>query len=260
MKWSTHCTEHIRRTVFSKPVVLRSSNQSVPARHFDSQKDCRMYLKSIGITISKCRMSRICHSGKSYEGFRIDLVSAESDIVATLPNEVWKMFHDEGRKRIQYFISNLGRVKTVSQTGRERLLSTPSSQGYKHMSLYFGSKRMNRRVHQLVAEHFVENPLKYNMIDHIDSNSLNNIATNLRWIKDPSHNAQNVETRRKLSEARLINVRVEQIDKDSGRVIKIWERPNILHKEYGYNVTFIMRVCKGERRFAHGFLWRFCDK
>ena len=40
-----------------------------------------------------------------------------------------------------------------------------------------------KRIHRLVASHFVDNndPLK-NIVDHIDCNKLNNQYTNLRWV------------------------------------------------------------------------------
>lgn len=37
-------------------------------------------------------------------------------------------------------------------------------------------------VHRLVAEAFIENPDNLPFVDHIDSNSLNNNVSNLRWV------------------------------------------------------------------------------
>ena len=46
-----------------------------------------------------------------------------------------------------------------------------------------------RLVHRLVADAFVPNPNKFEMVDHIDSNRQNNHPSNLRWIKN---NAENI--------------------------------------------------------------------
>jgi hypothetical protein len=38
------------------------------------------------------------------------------------------------------------------------------------------------RVHRLVAIHYIPNPNKYDEVDHIDRNKLNNHVENLRWV------------------------------------------------------------------------------
>ena len=101
--------------------------------------------------------------------------------------EIWKDIEKyEGR----YKISNLGRVKSLSRnikptaprqiykTCKERILKTCiGSHGYYHVSLE-GRKHC---IHKLVAAAFIENPNKYNCINHKDGNKLN--AFNKRLIK-----------------------------------------------------------------------------
>lgn len=45
------------------------------------------------------------------------------------------------------------------------------------------------KVHILVAKAFIDNPNNYNVINHIDGNSLNNYVSNLEWCT-PKRNAQ----------------------------------------------------------------------
>lgn len=51
-----------------------------------------------------------------------------------------------------------------------------------------GEKKMFK-VHILVAKAFIDNPNNYNVINHIDGNSLNNYVSNLEWCT-PKQNAQ----------------------------------------------------------------------
>lgn len=69
--------------------------------------------------------------------------------------------------------------------------------GYRNVSLRFAAKGIDRycvRIHQLVAEHFLEKPVTNERIevDHKDSNKLNNRADNLRYMTASEHRAETV--------------------------------------------------------------------
>lgn len=82
-----------------------------------------------------------------------------------------------------YEVSNLGGVRN-SKTLR-LVLPQPNHKGYLRVQLYTqpGSRlRKHCRVHRLVAEAFIRDPLPGEQIDHIDGNKQNNCATNLEWV------------------------------------------------------------------------------
>lgn len=77
-----------------------------------------------------------------------------------------------------YQISNQSRLK--NKVGK---IVTPiiNKAGYYRHNLSNKSKRQEKLVHRLVAEHFIPNPDNLPCIHHIDHNKLNNAIDNLMW-------------------------------------------------------------------------------
>lgn len=69
----------------------------------------------------------------------------------------------------------------------KQVIPYPNTNGYLHF--VYGHKKNGKHtrhmyfIHRLIAELFVDNPDpdKYNVVDHIDGNILNNNPDNLRW-------------------------------------------------------------------------------
>lgn len=56
------------------------------------------------------------------------------------------------------------------------------SDGYMHVSRRDGGgKKVRERLHVVVAHCFVENPMKFKYVNHIDSDKTNNYPNNLEW-------------------------------------------------------------------------------
>ena len=53
--------------------------------------------------------------------------------------------------------------------------------GYLNIGLRNSKGRFYRRIHQLVAKAFIDNPKNYEVVNHIDGNKTNNHFTNLEW-------------------------------------------------------------------------------
>lgn len=79
-----------------------------------------------------------------------------------------------------YLISSFGRV--LSLRFKRFLLINPEKDIYPAAHLSIKNRAKSVRLHKLVANHFIDNPLKKTCINHIDGNKKNNRADNLEWV------------------------------------------------------------------------------
>lgn len=104
------------------------------------------------------------------------------------PKEVWRDIKGyEG----YYQVSNFGRVKSLDRVaiysdGRifkynGRQLKTTLNKGYVHVKLSKHSDVKTFKIHRLVAEAFIPNPLNLPQVNHKDENKTNNNVDNLEW-------------------------------------------------------------------------------
>lgn len=79
-----------------------------------------------------------------------------------------------------YAISNLCNVKNIT-TGK---ILKPQIDRYGYVYVCLANKGFNKKkkVHRLMAEIFVPNPLSKKEVNHKDGNTKNNLAENLEWV------------------------------------------------------------------------------
>ena len=91
--------------------------------------------------------------------------------------EQWKPIEGTDGK---YEVSNFGRVRTNGK--RPGLLTlTKQKSGYRYAMIEIDGKSCNRRVHRMVAQHFLPNPDNMKEVNHKDGNKDNNHVSNLEW-------------------------------------------------------------------------------
>lgn len=190
-------------------------------------------------------------------------------------NEIWKDI--KGYENL-YQVSNLGRVKSLNRTQRNSknvsvsyngkiLKQFPNSKGYMRTYLKKDHEQKMFFVHRLVALHFVENPNPdtFDIVNHLDSDFLNNTADNLEWT-DLKGNSQHA-----LKNGRLVRTKEWKENlkkakkKDSKAVIGTniitgdilyFERINDCAKA-GFQPSCVCNCCKGIRQKHKGYRWKY---
>lgn len=109
----------------------------------------------------------------------------------------WKYFNEEDN--LQHIDeSELDDCKTIngydnykifpdsriySISSKKFIKHIPNDNGYVYVTLCKkGEKKQNKYVHQIVAEHFIDNPDNKAQVNHKDYNKKNNHYTNLEWV------------------------------------------------------------------------------
>ena len=105
-------------------------------------------------------------------------------------------------------------------------------------------------VHRIVAETWIPNPNNYPCINHINENKLDNHVSNLEWCTKAYNNAYNNKTQRCCKA-------IYQIDIKTNAIIKIWKSAREAAPHFNTNYKNISAVCRGKRKSAGGYKWRF---
>lgn len=93
---------------------------------------------------------------------------------------MWKTY-----KNTRYRISDSGEV--FSTISNKVLKPIDDTHGYMVVTLYIDGSSEKYKVHRLVAEVFIDNPLGLLTVNHKDGNKLNNKVENLEWMSQAAN-------------------------------------------------------------------------
>ena len=183
--------------------------------------------------------------------------------------ELWKPVVDyEGL----YEVSNYGRIRSLDKhanqtnTGPRRINRTTfyhgkilkpftfSKTGYLGIELNHNSIAKKHLVHRLVAAAFIPNPNNLPQVNHKDENKSNNHVDNLEWCTRQYNNAYGTARQR---QAATLFKGVIQINKDTGKIIQEFCSITDAAKSTGTNRVKIGCVCRGTRKTAGGYVWKY---
>lgn len=100
--------------------------------------------------------------------------------------ETWKKIKDYSTRFLSYYVSDEGRVKSITLDGVEHILKPQTqSSGYLQVKLSVNGNTTLFLVHRLVGLHFLNLPKGKNaeelVVHHKDGNTKNNRVSNLEW-------------------------------------------------------------------------------
>lgn len=177
-------------------------------------------------------------------------------------NEKWVPILFEGIEHPpRYDVSNYGRLRSFQSAPAARQGKSANEgsvirgsviQGYRSLNIRSEGKTLNRYVHKLVADYFVnrERP-DQTFVIHLDHDKQNNLFQNLRWATKEemiehnrtNPNVQNRPTVRQTSNYKLTESKVKIIKKllrnDKNRL-------KMIAKQFGITHTQLNRIRSGE--------------
>jgi len=170
-------------------------------------------------------------------------------------NERWIKIPFEGIENPPHYeVSNYGRLRSHQSDDKEGVIIRGSViQGYRSLNIRIsGGKTINRYVHKMVAEFFVNRKQEnHKFVIHLDFDKQNNRAENLRWVsKDEmvEHNRTNpAVVNRKLPKTN----RNYKLTESKVRIIKKMlknekNRLKTIAKQFGITHTQLNRIRSGE--------------
>lgn len=187
-----------------------------------------------------------------------------------MENEEWR---DVAGYEGIYQISNLGNVRMIEHYTsyvKGTVMKIPAknlyigwSNGYRTVWLSKNKERKLKKIHRLVAEAFIPNPENKPCIDHINTIRHDNRIENLRWCTY-KENGNNEITRKNLSKGQMGKPKsnrkpIIQMNK-FGEYISEYPCASVACEILNYkrsSLPHIIECCKGERKTANGFIWRY---
>lgn len=169
----------------------------------------------------------------------------------TLYKEAWISGY-EGR----YTITTEGKVYSYLNGTRKALALQEDSAGYYRIRLLNSDGiYKTEKVHRLVANTFIKNPLKKPFVNHINGNPKDNSVTNLEW-NTPKENTNHAW---KTGLCVPNTKKVGQYDLKTGRLITVFNSIKEAGETLGISRTAISELCnKNKRRKSvGGFYWEF---
>lgn len=179
-------------------------------------------------------------------------------------NEKWKPFEEiviNGVKhslKYKYQVSDLARVKKITDDGKEVFLKHTNLSKYKVVAVFITSrpKQINVYIHRLLAELFLEKPSEEHIIvGHKNYDINDNSLKNLQWFTKSEHSKYfrkspaAIKAHRQKSNYKLNEDRVRLIKKiifDPNRKTRM----KIIAKQFGISEMQLYRIKRGEN-WAH---------
>ena len=161
-------------------------------------------------------------------------------------NEQWALIPG----LINFSASNFGNVRNIVT----KHILKPSRQG-QYLAVHISENGQSKvmKVHRLVCMAFHPNTMNCETVDHIDRNTFNNRAENLRWATQTEQNQNKIRKKTGYRNGR----KVIQMNATDSTIIRIYDSLEHAAKETGLSKSNICNVCKGKLNTTGGFKWSY---
>jgi hypothetical protein len=180
-----------------------------------------------------------------------------------MEQEIWKPIKGyEG----YYEVSNMGRIKSLSKswvTGERWGVRTKEESflkfglakrqktNYYRVVLCVDKAKLNKSVHRIVAEHFCDNPNNLNVVNHLNSNPLDNRADNLEWTTAKGNVLHSYTSGNRVSMSGIRNGNARLTESQVLEIRSLHAKGNIEHLDlaemYGIARSAITRIVNRQR-------------
>jgi len=190
-------------------------------------KSAQEAIEDLGVDIKRISIHASIRKNRILCGFRWQY----DDLYVKNDGEKWKFFMKGARSK--YYISNLGNVRN-----RNRLLKGSFNKyGYKCVMW----KKSNKMIHILVAKKFIKNlkPNEYKIVNHLDGDKGNNMASNLEWTSSKLNNQHAIDTGLRKSIRKIV-----QYD-DNNNIIEIFPTARVAGEKLKLHQSTVHSYCNG---------------
>lgn len=134
--------------------------------------------------------------------------------------------------------------------------------GYRRVCLSKDGVKTTHKIHRLVAEAFIPNPLNLPQVNHLDEDKTNNRVENLQWVsakENVNYGTRGQRAGEKIAEKLLNNEKISKgvVCVETGIV---YPSTREAERQTGANHSGITKCCKGIRQICGGYHWRYANE
>lgn len=150
-----------------------------------------------------------------------------------------------------YMIGDNGQIYSLH---KNKILSPQLNKknGYLYVALCKPGYKKFSSLHRLAAMHFCKGYAEGLCVNHKDEVKTNNQASNLEWCTkayNNSYNGKNDTCCKKVAQYTI-----------GGVLLKVWNGLHTADRELNISFKNISAVCRGERKSAGGYKWRYANE
>lgn len=208
----------------------------------DASKKCGISYNSVQRSIKN---NKAVFNKKDNKYYHFVLCGIENECKNDI--EEWRYIHGSDN----CYVSSLGNLKHNDNLIRQFY----DSEGYLRASVTGVGRK---RVHQFVAECFVENEKNKPYVNHINGKKDDNRAENLEWVT-PKENSVHAGKNGLLDQTDMRRCRIVAMLVSSNEA-KIFDSQSVAAKELGIGDSEINKCLKGKRNTSHGYAFAYLNE